>query len=93
MDKVERTAAREENARIFGANLKRVREERGLKQVELAKMAGLNRTHVGDFERGKRSPVLNSIKVLAEALGVSAGELVDDPTTRPGRAPDEPKTP
>jgi transcriptional regulator with XRE-family HTH domain len=78
MDRVERKALREENARIFGENLTRERERAGLSQVGLAKEAGLNRTHVGYLESGKRSPVLNTIKLLASALGVSGGALVDD---------------
>jgi transcriptional regulator with XRE-family HTH domain len=79
MDKVERKALREENARIFGENLARERKRAGFSQVGLAKAAGLNRTHVGYLESGKRSPVLNTIRLLSAALDVSAGVLIDDP--------------
>ena len=79
MDRVERKALREENARIFGENLTRERKRAGFSQVGLAKAAGLNRTHVGYLERGKRSPVLNTIRLLSAALDVSAGVLIDAP--------------
>jgi transcriptional regulator with XRE-family HTH domain len=89
MDPVERKALREDGARLFGENLKREREKLGLTQVGLAKKAGLNRTHVGYLESGRRSPVLNTIRVLAAALNVSSGALIDDPkhADRPKRDP------
>jgi transcriptional regulator with XRE-family HTH domain len=85
MDKVERKALREEAARVFGQNLTRERKKRGLSQVGLAKKAGLNRTHVGFLESGKRSPVLNTIKLLAKALEVGSGVLIDDPDFSDGK--------
>jgi transcriptional regulator with XRE-family HTH domain len=89
MDRVERKALREESARIFGENLARERERAGLSQVGLAKAAGLNRTHVGYLEGGKRSPVLNTIRLLAAALDIGAGVLVDEyePGKKSGNAP------
>lgn len=79
MDPVERRALREEASRLFAANLKRLREVRGMEPIDLAKKAGLNRTHIGYLESGKRSPALTTIKALTEALGVGSDDLLDDP--------------
>jgi transcriptional regulator with XRE-family HTH domain len=79
MDSVERRALREEASRLFAENLKRLREARGMEPIDLAKKAGLNRTHVGYLESGKRSPALTTIKLLTEALEVGSDELLDDP--------------
>jgi transcriptional regulator with XRE-family HTH domain len=94
MDRVERKALRDEASRLFAENLKRLREERGMQPVDLGKKAGLNRTHVGYLESGKRAPALTTIKVLTEALEVGSDELLDDPakTRRPRARPQKKRT-
>jgi transcriptional regulator with XRE-family HTH domain len=79
MDQVERKALREEASRVFAENLKRLREERGMEPIDLAKKAGLHRTHVGFLESGKRAPSLTTIRLLREALGIGSDALLDDP--------------
>jgi transcriptional regulator with XRE-family HTH domain len=87
MDRVERKALRDEASRLFAENLKRLRKERGMEPVDLARKAGLHPTHVGYLESGKRAPALTTIKLLTEALEVGSDELLDDPAnTRPPRA-------
>lgn len=62
---------------IFAANLRRLRQERGLSQESLAHDAGLNTTHVAKIERTEREPGVRTVAKLAEALGVPAGELFE----------------
>jgi transcriptional regulator with XRE-family HTH domain len=62
---------------VFAANLRRVREARGLSQEALAHVAGLNTTHVAKIERSEREPGVRTVAKLAVALGVSAAELFD----------------
>lgn len=52
------------------ANLKRVREETGLSQEELADRAGVHRTYVSKIERRVVNYSLDSLAALAFALGV-----------------------
>lgn len=59
----------------FAANLRRLRQERGLSQERLAQDAGLNTTHVAKIERSEREPGVRTVAKLAEALGLSAGDL------------------
>ncbi len=61
----------------FAANLRRLRQERGLSQERLAHAADLNMTHVAKIERSEREPGVRTVAKLAKALQISAGELFD----------------
>jgi transcriptional regulator with XRE-family HTH domain len=54
--------------RAFGQVLRGLRERAHLSQEQLAAMTGLQRTYISILERGKRSPTLDTIAVLARAL-------------------------
>ena len=47
-----------------------VREARGLNQSELAKLVGVSRASISHYEGGKRSPETETLKMLAEVLGI-----------------------
>ena len=51
-----------------GPALRRIRQERGLTQRDLAKRAGLTPAMVSSYERGKRLPSLRSLSYLLGAL-------------------------
>ncbi len=59
-----------------GANVKRLREAKGLSQEELAFDAEMHRTYVSGIERGKRNPTVTVIERLALALGATSSELL-----------------
>jgi transcriptional regulator with XRE-family HTH domain len=69
---------RKAEAERFGAVMRRLREERGLTQEQLAERAEVSATYVGFVERGDNVPTLTIILQLADALGVSAAELLRD---------------
>lgn len=61
----------------FAENLRSHRERLSLSQEELADICDLHRTEISLLERCKRSPRLETIVVLARALGLSsAGDLL-----------------
>ena len=57
--------------------MRRFRLEAGMSLKGLASAAGVAHDTVMDIEAGKRTPHPTTVKKLADALGVSVGELVD----------------
>ncbi len=60
----------------FSKRLKKLRQERGLSQVELAEKVALHANHYGRYERGSSRPTADALKRLADALGVSTDFLM-----------------
>lgn len=63
--------------KAFGNRLRELRQEQCLTQEELAYRAGLNRTYVGDIERGEKNITLGSMDKLAKALGIKLRDFFD----------------
>ena len=62
--------------RIVAQNLRRLRQDRGLSQEELAGQAGLNRNYVGMIEREENAPTVDTLEALANVLKVAAEEFL-----------------
>lgn len=60
-----------------GANLRRLREAKGLSQEQLAFDASLHRTYISGVERGVRNPTVTVLEKLAQALEQPMSALVD----------------
>ena len=69
----------EKRLRQFGENLRRLRKAKGLSQEELAFEAQLDRSFVGQVERGERNLSLLNILRLAQALGLPPEQLLRKP--------------
>ena len=61
----------------LGLRIRKLREFKGQTQNELAVIAGVSSKHLGELERGKGNPSLQSLHGLATALGLSLNELFD----------------
>lgn len=61
----------------FGRNMKRIREEKGLKQNELARLADISPQQISKYENAKNStmPSIDVAAKIAEALEVTIDEL------------------
>ena len=62
---------------VFGWNVRRWREEKGLTQESLAERASLDPTYISGIERGIRNPSVLSVIRIAKALGVTASKLLE----------------
>jgi transcriptional regulator with XRE-family HTH domain len=60
---------------LFGRNVRRLREEQGLTQAELALKAGINRSYLGGVERGQRRICMENIARIADALAMPPDAL------------------
>jgi transcriptional regulator with XRE-family HTH domain len=61
----------------FGKNVRRIRHAAGLSQEELALRSGLDRSFVGQVERGERNISLTNIYRLATALKIEPSVLLE----------------
>jgi len=68
-------AAAPQTNESFGARLQRLRRQQGLSMDRLASILGVSKPTVWAWEQGKARPLAGRIEKLAEALGVSAGDL------------------
>ena len=74
---VEALAAQAHNARM--KKLRDFRRARGLTQVQLAELAGVNQATVSKVERGEMNVTVDTIMLLAAALDVQPVQLFDLP--------------
>ena len=60
----------------LGLNLKRIRTKKKMSQGDIARALEVHRAYVSGIETGKRNPTLATLEKLANALGISASELL-----------------
>lgn len=70
----------------FAQRLRELRKNKNLSQTELGQLAGLHYTHIGRFERGTSRPSGDTLKRLADALGVTSDYLLDGAATEAAKA-------
>jgi transcriptional regulator with XRE-family HTH domain len=60
----------------LGQALRELREEKSLKQIEVATAAGVTESQVSDIERGKNNPGwLLIVRLVVDGLGLTVGDL------------------
>ncbi len=60
----------------IGATIRALRRKRGLTQDVFADLSGLNRAHVGEVERGESNVTVQTLKIVADTLGVKIHDLI-----------------
>ncbi|HEY3313970.1 MAG TPA: XRE family transcriptional regulator [Bacillota bacterium] len=69
---------------MIGPLIKKIRQENGMSQTELAVKTGLTPSFVSQFERGLTEPSLATLRRICEVLGVSMFQfLVGDEEVNP----------
>jgi len=59
----------------IGQTIKTTRQQKGLTQTQLAKKSGLPQPHISRLEAGEHSPSFKTLEKIAQALGVTVGDL------------------
>jgi transcriptional regulator with XRE-family HTH domain len=62
----------------LGKTIRRLRKERGWRQIDLAEEAGINENYVSDLELGRKEVCLRTIRLIARAFNVKMSNLLDD---------------
>lgn len=60
----------------LGVRFRQLRLERGLTQAEVSKRSGIHRPNIARVERGRHVPSLETLRRLADAIGVTPSELL-----------------
>lgn len=71
--------SREESKREFyqeiGMRIRAYRKKSGMRQGELANLVGISTSAVSNLEKGKSMVTVYTLGMIAEALGISMGEM------------------
>ena len=65
-----------ETAVKVGRRIRYFRTAQGLSQEKLALEAGINPTFLGHLERGLKSPTVDTLTKITDALGITLSELM-----------------
>lgn len=59
-------------------NIREARKQANLSQAELGRRVGLDQSGISRLERGERPITVETLKMLAKALGVSPSALLEE---------------
>ena len=60
----------------IGTNIKRLREQRGMKQNEIADLIGMHRSNYSKIESGQREISISALDKIAQYFNISLDQLV-----------------
>lgn len=68
--------ATDERMSAFGKRVREVRKGKGISQERLAEIAGIDRSYMGNIERGEKNITLKKAYEICDALDVEIKDLV-----------------
>lgn len=60
----------------FGKRVREIRKSKAISQETLAEMAGIDRSYMGNIERGEKNITLKKAYEICDALGIEINDLV-----------------
>ncbi len=66
-----------DNTEMFGKHLRELRFQKGLSQEDFAFECDMQPSHIGQLERGEKSPTLNTLTKISDGLKIPLPELLD----------------
>ena len=70
----------------IGENISRKLKEQGLSQNRLAKLSGVSQSNISSILSNTKSPSVDTIRLLADALGCTVAELLGEAPVDQGMA-------
>lgn len=67
---------KDERMIAFGKRVREVRKSKGISQERLAEMAGIDRSYMGNIERGEKNITLKKAYEVCDALEVDVKDLI-----------------
>lgn len=64
--------------KALGAQIKRIRKQKGLTAVEFGRRMFMERSHVSRLEAGGTNPTSTTLKIVCDALKIDMVELFKD---------------
>lgn len=64
--------------RLVGNNFARLRKERGLTQEQVEERSGFSQWYLSKLEAGRGNPTIISLYELANPIGVTVADLIDE---------------
>jgi transcriptional regulator with XRE-family HTH domain len=61
----------------IGARMKKIREEKGISQEEMANELGFNQGYISKFESGQRNSSVSHVAAFAKMLNISVCSLFE----------------
>ena len=62
----------------FGKRVREARKSKGISQERLAEIAGIDRSYMGNIERGEKNITLKKVYEICDALDIEIQELTND---------------
>lgn len=59
----------------LGKRIVKARNAKGMSQEKLSAESGIDRSHIGFIEQGRRKPTLSTLVKIADSLGMSLEQL------------------
>ena len=66
----------DERVVAFGKRVREMRKAKGISQEKLAEMAGIDRSYMGNIERGEKNITLKKIYEICDALQIDIKLLI-----------------
>lgn len=70
------TELNKDEKKLIGQNIKQLRKKKGLLQEDLANLVGLKVGTISKYEQGDRTPGINQMIIIAEALDCSVNDFL-----------------
>jgi transcriptional regulator with XRE-family HTH domain len=75
-----------------GLNIKKIREQKGLMQKEIAAVAGMHPANYNKVEKGEREPSIDALDKIAKFVGLTIDQLIHYEGDIPGEVTIKDKT-